>query len=98
MKISREEVTHIAELAKLKFTDEEIEKLSVDLESIVGFANQLDEVNVDGVKPTAHILNTSNVFRKDCPKESFERAYILKNAPSKEAGCISVPKVVAEEE
>lgn len=98
MKISKEEVKHIASLAKLEFTEQEVEKLAVQLESIVDFANQLNEVDVEGVAPTAHIIDTSNVFRKDEPDESFERAEILKNAPSKDCGCFTVPQVVAEEE
>ena len=98
MKISKEEVKHIASLAKLNFQDQELEKLALQLEGIVEFAQQLDEVNVEGISPTAHILDTKNVFRKDEIHESFERAEILKNAPSKDCGCISVPKVVAEEE
>ena len=98
MEISKEEVKHIADLSKLNFDDQQLEKLAIQLEGIVEFAQQLNEVNVEGVAPTAHILDTFNVFRKDEIHQSFDRAEILKNAPSKDCGCISVPKVVAEEE
>lgn len=94
MKISEEEVKHIANLARLKFNDEEVQKLTKDLGSMVEFAETLNEVNVEGITPTAHILDIKNVFRKDELKGSYEREELLKNAPSKEAGCISVPKVV----
>ena len=94
MKISEEEVKHIAGLARLKFNDEEVQKLTKDLGSIVEFAETLNEINVEGITPTAHILDIKNVFRKDELKESYNREELLKNAPSKDAGCISVPKVV----
>lgn len=94
MKISNEEVKHIAKLAKLSLTDEEVEKYAKDLESIATFVEKLNEVDITGVEPTAHIVDKKNVFRKDENKPSIEREQMLKNAPSKEAGCISVPKVV----
>lgn len=94
MKISNEEVKHIAKLAKLSLSDEEVEKYSKDLGDIATFVEQLNEIDISGVEPTAHILDKKNVFREDELKESFPREQILKNAPSKEAGCISVPKVV----
>lgn len=94
MKISEDEVKHIASLAKLELSDSEVEKYAKDLGSIAEFVEKLNEVDITGVKPTAHILDIKNVFRKDEKKESFPREEILKNAPSKDAGCISVPKVV----
>ena len=94
MKISNEEVEHIAKLAKLSLSEEEVNKYAKDLASIAEFINELNEVDVSGVSPTAHVVDKQNVFRKDEMKDSFPREQILKNAPSKEAGCISVPKVV----
>ena len=58
------------------------------------FANQLSKVDVEGVKPTAHILDIKNVFREDNVEKSYDRELILKNAPEKEAGCVSVPQTV----
>ena len=94
MSISKEEVKHIAKLSRLSFNDEQLEKTAVELSAIVDFANELSNVDVEGVMPTAHILDIKNVFRKDVVKPSFDREKILQNAPTKEAGCISVPKVV----
>ena len=94
MSVSKEDVLHIAKLSKLNLTDEELEMYTNDLSSIVDFANQLSSIDVEGVKPTAHILNIQNVFRKDVMQASYDREEILKNAPSKDAGCVSVPKVV----
>ena len=94
MVISREEVEHIAKLAKLSLSDEEVDKYAKDLAGIAEFISELNEVDITGVSPTAHVVDKRNVFRKDERQESFPREQILKNAPSKEAGCISVPKVV----
>ena len=94
MSVSKEDVKHIAKLSKLNLTEKELEKYTNELSSIVDFANELSNINVDGVKPTAHILDIKNVFRKDEVLPSYDREEILKNAPSKDAGCVSVPKVV----
>lgn len=94
MKVTEEEVKHISGLARLKFNDDEIQKYTKDLGEIAEFVEKLNEVNVEGVSPTAHILDIKNVFRKDDLKESYNREELFRNAPSFEAGCISVPKVV----
>ena len=94
MSVSKEDVKHIANLSKLNLTEEELEKYTTELSDIVNFANDLSRIDVDGVKRTAHILDIKNVFRKDEVQPSYDREEILKNAPSKDAGCVSVPKVV----
>ncbi len=94
MGVSRDDIIHIAKLSRLEFTDEELEKYTKDLDNIVNFANTLSEIDVTGVKPTNHILDIKNVFRKDEVKPSYARDLILKNAPTKAGGCVSVPKVV----
>ena len=94
MGVSRDDIIHIAKLSRLEFTDEELEKYTKDLDNIVNFANTLSEIDVTGVKPTNHILDIKNVFRKDEVKPSYDRDLILKNAPTKACGCVSVPKVV----
>ncbi len=94
MNISKEEIKHLANLSKLEFTEEEIVKLQKDLEEIVGFAESLNEIDTDNIVERSHILDKKNVFRKDIVEPSFERKDMLKNAITKEAGCISVPKVV----
>ena len=94
MSVSKEEVKHIANLSRLSLTEEQLEKYTEDLSNIVNFANELSKVDITGVKPTAHILDIKNVFRKDEVSTSYDREEILKNAPSKAGGCISVPKVV----
>ncbi len=94
MSVSKEDVKHIAKLSKLYLTEKELEKYTKDLSNIVTFANELSSIDVEGVRPTAHILDIKNVFREDIREASYDREQILKNAPTKEAGCISVPKVM----
>lgn len=94
MKITENEVKHLANLARLKFTDNEITEYTTKLEEIVKFTDSLSEVNIDGVEPTNHIVKSQNVFRKDEVKPSFDRNLLFSNAPTKVAGCISVPRVV----
>ena len=94
MSVSKEDVKHIANLARLEMTDEELEKFTKDLSSKIDYVKTLASIDVSGVNPTNHILDIKNVFRKDEIKNSYDREEILKNAPDKQAGCVSVPKVV----
>ena len=94
MSVSKEEVLHIASLSRLNLTEQELEKYTNDLSNIVDYANELAKIDIEGVKPTAHILDIKNVFRKDNVESSYDREKILQNAPTKAAGCITVPKVV----
>ena len=64
MSVSKEDVKHIANLSKLNLTEEELEKYTTELSDIVNFANELSNIDVDGVQPTNHILDIKNVFRK----------------------------------
>lgn len=94
MSISNEEVNHLANLSKLNFSDEKLDKYAQELSKIVEFADTLSKVDINGVAPTAHILDIKNVFRKDEKENSYKREEILKNAPDSEAGCVSVPKTL----
>lgn len=94
MKISKEQVLHVAKLARLNLTDSKAEKLSLDMESIIGFADKLNELDTEGVVPTAHAIPVSNAFREDEVVPSYDNALIIQNAPHAEDGCFVVPRVV----
>lgn len=94
MKITKEQVEHVAHLARLNLTDEEKEQMTKDLEAIIDFADQLNALDIENVEPTAHVIPIQNVFRKDEVRESLDRDELLKNAPSQKDGCFSVPKIV----
>lgn len=92
MKVSAEQIKHVAELARLKLTDEEIESLG--MEAVIEFANKLSELDAEQIVPTNHVSDIYNVFREDEIVPSYDRDDILKNAPAKARGCVLVPKVV----
>lgn len=92
MSISKEEILHVAQLARLQLTDAEMEGLH--MEEVITFADQLSELDIAGIEPTNHVSDVYNVLREDMVKPSFDRDDILKNAPSKARGCFLVPKVV----
>ncbi|MFA5527303.1 MAG: aspartate--tRNA ligase [Peptostreptococcales bacterium] len=92
--ISTEDVEYVANLAKLTLSADEKEGLTRDLADIIRFADRLNDLDTKGIEPTAHVMPIQNVFREDILEASFDRDVLLSNAPSKEDGCIFVPKVV----
>ena len=76
------DVHKIAGLARLELTDAEEAVLQKDLQNIVGYIDQMSELNVAEIEPTAHAVPLVNVYRDDCAGESFDRNVMLKNAPS----------------
>jgi len=92
VKVTKEQLKHIASLARLNLTDEELESLG--LESVIEFADKLSELDAKQALPTNHISDIYNVFREDEVKPSYDRDDILKNAPARARGCVLVPKVV----
>jgi len=97
VKIDEAQVRHIAHLSRLKLTDEEIARFGRELGSILDYFAKLNEVNTDGVEPTAHPLPVRNVFREDVPAEPIGVEAALANAPVKETPYFKVPKVLDQE-
>lgn len=94
MDISREEIIHIAKLANLKLSEEEIEKTIVNMRDILNFANTVNKVNTDNVDESIGATKNYNVFRKDEIKEFGDRDILLSNAPEQEDGMFKIPKVI----
>lgn len=94
MKITKEQVESVAHLARLSLTEDEKVKMTKDMEMILEFADQINQFTFEDVNATAHVMAINNVFREDDMKPSMDRDVLLQNAPSKEKGCYSVPKVV----
>lgn len=94
MDISREEIIHIAKLANLKLTEEEIEKNVENMKDILNFANTVNKVNTDDVDESIGATKNYNVFRKDEIKEFGDRDILLSNAPDQEDGMFKIPKVI----
>ena len=94
MKVSREEILHIAKLADLNIKENEIDKYAKNLEDILNFVDVLNCVNTENVEESIGIANNANVFRKDEIKEFGDREILLQNAPEQEDGMFKIPKVI----
>ncbi len=94
MKISKEEVEYVAELARLDFREEEKEKFTSQLNDILMYMEKLNEIDTAGVKPETHAISLMNAFREDVIKASLEPEVSLANAPEEKGSCFRVPKVV----
>jgi aspartyl-tRNA(Asn)/glutamyl-tRNA(Gln) amidotransferase subunit C len=94
MSVTRKDVEHIAELARLKFNDEELESFTVQLNEILAYMEQLNELDTENVEPLSHPVEGSNVFRDDEAKSSIDREEALKNAPQRNDEFFRVPKVI----
>ncbi len=95
MKISKEEVIHVANLARLDMDDANIEKFARQIGMILEYVDTLNQVDTTGVPPTSHAISLTNAFREDEEREVFNRESALANAPAKENGHFIVPKVIA---
>ncbi len=94
MAISQEIVKYVADLSRIELKPEELERLSRQLQDILGFIDQLSKADIAGVAPTSHILPISNVLRDDSPKGSLPIEKTLANAPQKRTNFFVVPKVI----
>ncbi|CDB32691.1 aspartyl/glutamyl-tRNA(Asn/Gln) amidotransferase subunit C [Clostridium sp. CAG:575] len=94
MKVSREEILHIAKLANLEIKEDEIEKYATNLEDILNFAEIVNNAPVDGLNVTIGANEKKNVFRKDEIKIFEDNEALLQNAPSKEQNMFKLPKVI----
>lgn len=94
MSITIQEVQHLAKLAKLSFSDDELAKIAKELDEIVGYVEQLKELNIEGIAPTSHVLDLANVFREDKVETALPVEEVLRNAPATNHGYFSVPKVI----
>jgi aspartyl-tRNA(Asn)/glutamyl-tRNA(Gln) amidotransferase subunit C len=94
MSVTIPEVEKIAQLAKLKFSDEEKTKLQKDMNQVLGYIEQLNELDLKDVEPLENINETENVMREDEVKVWLSTEEALKNAPSKTQKFFKVPKVI----
>jgi aspartyl-tRNA(Asn)/glutamyl-tRNA(Gln) amidotransferase subunit C len=94
MKISKKEVEHVAHLARLNLTEEELEKITGQLDNILSYVEKLNELDTSQVLPTSHVFSVSNAFRDDIEKESLSQAEALKNGPQHDGATFLVPKII----
>jgi aspartyl-tRNA(Asn)/glutamyl-tRNA(Gln) amidotransferase subunit C len=94
MALTREEVLHVAELARLSLSPEEIELFTLQLNEILEYVEKLQELDTSGVAPLAHVIPLFNVFREDQVRESLPLDAVLENAPAREDGNFLVPRII----
>ncbi|MCS7215463.1 MAG: Asp-tRNA(Asn)/Glu-tRNA(Gln) amidotransferase subunit GatC [Thermodesulfovibrio sp.] len=94
MKISKDQVKHIAMLSRLELNEEEIEIYQDQLSRILEYVEKLNEIDTTSVEPTSHVIEIKNVFREDQVKDSISREYALKNAPDSTDKFFRVPKII----
>ncbi|WP_251554834.1 Asp-tRNA(Asn)/Glu-tRNA(Gln) amidotransferase subunit GatC [Neobacillus muris] len=95
-RISTDQVKYVANLARLAITEEEAEMFTKQLDEMITFAEQLNELDTENVPPTYHVLDMKNVLRDDVPKPGLPREEVLKNAPDHQDGQFKVPAILGE--
>ena len=96
-RISREQVAHVAHLARLALTDDEIDLFTGQLAAVLEHAEDVEALNTEGVPPTAHPLPLKNVLREDAPRPGVDRAEVLAMAPAAQDDRFRVPRILGEE-
>lgn len=94
MAVTREEVAHIASLARLEVSPDQVEAFQRDLDAILEHFRNLDELDTKNIQPMSHALDLVNVFQPDVPKQQLTQEEALANAPQKAYGHFRVPRVI----
>ncbi|MDP2363332.1 MAG: Asp-tRNA(Asn)/Glu-tRNA(Gln) amidotransferase subunit GatC [Ignavibacteria bacterium] len=96
MAVTKKDVEKIAELARLKFSEEELENFTPQMNEILSYMDKLNELDTENVEPLSHPVEQTNVFREDKLKPSITAEDALKNAPAKDEHHFKVPKVIGD--
>jgi aspartyl-tRNA(Asn)/glutamyl-tRNA(Gln) amidotransferase subunit C len=89
--IERDQVLHVARLARLRLSDDEVDRMAGELSQILEHVETMNELPLDGVQPTSHVVELQNVLREDVPRESLPRERALDQAPDVADGGFRVP-------
>ena len=89
--IDRQQVLHVANLARLELSDDEIERMSRELNEVLEHIERISELSLDGVQPTSHVIEVENVLRADEPRPSWPKRRILEGAPDPARDGFRVP-------
>ena len=95
-RISREDVRHVARLARLALSDEELERMRVEMSAILDYMDKLRSLDTKGVEPTSHSVPLRNVMREDEPTPSLPLDDMLANAPDRDGDTFRVPRIIEE--
>ncbi|MFS8541018.1 MAG: Asp-tRNA(Asn)/Glu-tRNA(Gln) amidotransferase subunit GatC [Tissierellales bacterium] len=94
--VTRKDVIHIADLAKLDFSEEELEKFADEFSKILEYVSQLREVDTEGIEPTFSISAKIQPLREDVVKPSLPKEEVLKNAPEEQYGYFKLPRMIMD--
>jgi aspartyl-tRNA(Asn)/glutamyl-tRNA(Gln) amidotransferase subunit C len=89
--IDREQVLHVARLARLRLSDEEVEAMTGELSKVLDHIEKISELDLEGVEPTSHVVELENVLREDVPRPSLPREKALEQAPDSDGSGFRVP-------
>ena len=89
--IDRDQVLHVARLARLRLSDDEVERMTGELSHILEHVEKMDELDLDGIEPTSHVVELQNVLREDVPRPCLPRETALEQAPDVADGGFRVP-------
>jgi len=89
--IDRDQVLHVARLARLRLTDEEVDRMAGELSSILDHVERIEELDLEGVPATTHVIEVGNALRADEPRPSLPRDVVLAAAPATQDGGFLVP-------
>ena len=95
MSIDRDQVLHVAKLARLKLSDEEVETMADELSKILDHIHHISELDLAGVPPTTHVVEVANALRDDVPGECLDRDVVFEQAPAVQDGGFLVPSPTA---
>jgi aspartyl-tRNA(Asn)/glutamyl-tRNA(Gln) amidotransferase subunit C len=94
VKITSATVLHVATLARLDIDPDQVDRLAAQIDGILDYVDTLNQVDTEGIAPTAHAVQLVNAFREDAPHPALEREAALSNAPEQENGQFVVPRII----
>lgn len=94
MKITKEEVIHVAHLARLTLSEEELEKMTGQLDNILSYFDKLSKLDTADIPPTSHVFSVSNAFREDEVRDSLPREEALQNCARQDGETFQVPRII----
>lgn len=89
--IDREQVLHVARLARLQLSEQEVDRMAGEMSTILGHVETMNELDLEGVEPTSHVVELQNVLREDVPRDCLPRERALEQAPDTADGGFRVP-------
>jgi len=96
--LTRDDVERVAALARLSLSDEEVERMAVELDTILAYVELLDEVDTTGIEPTSHVIPLATPLREDRSVPGLDPELAVANAPERHGSAFVVPKVIEGEE